>query len=216
MVYDPIQEDIMAAKKKDTADFVMVDGIKCTTAAPLVDLDKMIPYEKNARVHGSELEFLKNCYKDPEIGFCDPIEVDADMIIVSGHGRRQAALEVGMTKAPCIIHKHLHGDASDAYRLEANRQSDLSGYDFDVLNFEIDRLNKKDWDMARFGFEDMTRFDEPEAMTFEDAHDEVDFVTEADREEDPTFKIMVNLPSKSAQDELFEYLLRNGYDCQVL
>ena len=206
------------AKKKDsdTEDFVMVDGIKCTTAAPLVDLDKMIPYEKNARLHGSELEFLKNCLRDPEIGFCDPIEVDADMIIVSGHGRRQAALEVGMTKAPCIIHKHLHGDASDAYRLEANRQSDLSGYDFEILNFETDRLNKKGWDLTRFGFEDMTKFDDPEPMVFEEAHDAVDFVTESDGASDPVYKILVTLPSKSAQDELYEYLLRNGYDGQIL
>lgn len=206
------------AKKKDsdTGDFIMVDGIKCTTAAPLVDLDKMIPYEKNARVHGSELEFLKNCLRDPEIGFCDPIEVDADMIIVSGHGRRQAALEVGMTKAPCIIHKHLHGDASDAYRLEANRQADLSGYDFEILEFEKDRLEKKGWDLTRFGFEDSAKFEEPEVMTFEDAHDEVDFVTETDRSDDPEYKILVKLPSKSSQDELAEYLLRNGYDCQIL
>ena len=51
---------IMAKKE-----FIMVDGIKCTTAAPLVDIDSIIPYERNAKIHGTELEFLKNAIKDP-------------------------------------------------------------------------------------------------------------------------------------------------------
>lgn len=206
----------MVSKKSKKDTMVMVDGIVCTAAAPLVDIDDIKPYENNARVHGSELEFLKNCIKDPRIGFCDPIEVDKDMIIVSGHGRHQAAKELGMTKVPCIIHEHMSGEASDAYRLEANRQSDLSGYNFDKLNFETAKLKDLGWDMQSFGFEDMAQFDVAVEDPVEDA-DNTDFITEpeplAAAEE---YKIMVRLPDKGAQNELFEYLLRNGYDCQLI
>lgn len=201
---------------KNQEDFVMVNGIKCTAAAPLVDIDKIIPYENNPKIHGSELEFLKNCIKNPEIGFCDPIEVDKDMIIVSGHGRRQAAIELGMEQVPCIIHRHMSGDASDAYRLQANRQSELSGYDFDKLNFELDKLTDLGWDMQSFGFEDMSQFDVTEPDQMEPMGETLDFVTESEKIDKEEYRIMVSLSSKSEQDELFEYLIRNGYDCQLL
>lgn len=207
----------MVAKKPKTEESTIVDGIVCTTAAPLVDIDKLIPYENNARVHGSELEFLKNMIKDPKIGFRDPIEVDGDMIIVSGHGRRQAAIELGMTKVPCLIHKDMHGEASDVYRMTANRASDLSGYDFDKLNFETARLKDLGWDMTTFGFEDMAQFDMGDNTETTDTEN-IEFITEPDPlvKEEQEYKIMVSLPSKEAQDELFEDLVRKGYNCQIL
>lgn len=207
----------MVAKKPKTEESTIVDGIVCTTAAPLVDIDSITPYENNARIHGSELEFLKNCIRDPRIGFCDPIEVDKDMVIVSGHGRHQAAKELGMTKVPCIIHKHMSGEASDAYRLEANRQSDLSGYDFDKLNFETARLKDLGWDMTTFGFEDMAQFDMGDNTETTDTEN-IEFITEPDPlvKEEQGYKIMVSLPSKEVQDELFEDLVRKGYNCQIL
>jgi len=208
------------AKKKDVKDgFIMVDGIVCTTAAPLMDIDKIIPYENNPKVHGSELEVLKNAIRNPEIGFCDPIEVDRDMVIVSGHGRRLAALELGMTKVPVCVHEHMHGEASDAYRLIANRTSDLSGYDWDVMTIELGKLEDSGWDMEQFSFE-------PPRDLGADAEFEggdSDFVIEPESETETVtdtaakpYKLMVYFDSPAVQGELFERLVSEGYDCQML
>lgn len=207
----------MAAKKKATEDFVMVNGIKCTTAAPLVELDKMIPYEKNAKVHGPELEILKGYLTNPEIGFRSPIELDGDMIIVAGHGRRQAAMELGMDRAPCIIHKDMHGEASDVYRLGHNKTSDLSGYDFDILDFEVARLNGLGWDMPSLGFEDMGSFDEEQQEDIE-APDQIDYVEVVDGPGDvaPDYKMMVHCSTYEELAALYKKLSEDGVDCQML
>lgn len=205
----------MVKKSLDVDDFVLVDGIKCTTAAPLVDIDTIIPYEKNARLHGTELEFLKNAIKDPRIGFRDPIEVDGDMIIVAGHGRRQAALELGMTKVPCLIHKDMHGDASDAYRLISNRTSDLSGWSYDILSEELSALKDIGWEMEQFSFEDMASFDEPESP-FEP--EETDYVEETapGAPSGGSCNLMVYCDDSDVQRALFERLREEGYRCQML
>jgi len=203
---------IMAKKE-----FIMVDGIKCTAAAPLVDIDSIIPYERNAKIHGTELEFLKNAIKDPKIGFCDPIEVDRDWIIVSGHGRRQAALELGMKKVPCVRHEHLSGDASAAYRLIANRSGELSGYDFDIQKMEIDALEENGWDMQKFSFEDMSMFDGPE----EEPQIEDEYVTEQDEPQieytgGDTYKLMVICHSPKERSEAAEAIAEMGYNVQTI
>ena len=205
----------MVKKSSNLDEFIMVDGIKCTTAAPLVDIQEIIPYEKNARVHGTELEFLKNIISDPRIGFRDPIEVDGDMIIVAGHGRRQAALELGMTRVPCLIHKDMHGDASDAYRLMSNRTSDLSGYDYDLLSEELAALKDIGWDMERFSFEDITFDTEPEE---EFEPEMVDYVEEngPTASKDPTYRLLVLLDSEEAQNAVYEQLSEMGLRCQKL
>lgn len=202
--------------------YVWVDGIKCTTAAPLVDIDRIIPYENNTKIHGSELEFLKNLLKNPEIGFRDPIEVDGDDIIVQGHGRRQAAIELGMTKVPCIKYTDMHGDASAAYRLAANRVGELAGYDFDLQKMEIDALEEKGWDMQQFSFEDMSMFDEPVAADEGgDSGQMVEYVTEDEPAEDQyeggeTYKLMVICHSPKERNEAVEAITELGYNVQTL
>lgn len=205
----------MTAKKNDPKDYVMVNGIRCTTAAPLVEIDKLIPYEKNAKVHGSELEILKNQIKDPQIGFRDPIEVDGDMIIVQGHGRRLVALELGMDKVPCLIHKDMHGEASDVYRLASNRASDLAGYDFDILNAEQTRLQDLGWDMESLGFEDMSKYDD--LIADDTAEEFEDLILDTGTAEGPTdYKLMVHFGDQSSQEELYRRLIDEGYMVQKL
>lgn len=194
----------------------MVNGIKCTAAAPLVELDRMIPYEKNAKVHGPELEILKGYLSNPKIGFRSPIELDGDMVIVAGHGRRQAAMELGMDRAPCIIHKDMHGEASDVYRLGHNKTSDLSGYDFDVLDFEVARLKGLGWDMPSLGFEDMTVFDDTQEE--EVTPEEFDYVETGGGSAEATedHKMMVHCSSYDELRALYEKLSEEGIRCQML
>ena len=175
----------------------------------------LVPYEYNPREHNTEIEYLKNSIK--EFGFRNPILVDGKMVIIAGHGRKMAAEQLGIEKVPVIICDDLSDEQVKALRAVDNKISDNSGWNWDNLNKELEELKDLGWNMEQFSFEDMSKFDEPADDPLENAGDDIDFVTEVDgKEADPEYKILVTLATKSAQDELFEYLLRNGYVCQVL
>ena len=70
-------------------------------------LDKLKPYEKNARKHQeADLSTIKASIS--EFGMSDPIGVwGKGNIIVEGHGRYLACKELGIDKVPVIHLDHL-------------------------------------------------------------------------------------------------------------
>ena len=178
-----------------------------------MDPRKLVPYENNARVHDTELEFIKNSIQ--EFGFRNPILVDGDNVIIAGHGRRLAAIDLGLEKVPVIVCEDLTEDQVKALRLVDNRTSDLSGWDFDSLNAELAALKDIGWEMEQFSFEDMASFDDTEDG-FGD--EEVDYVdgTAPLTHVGEDFKVMVHCDSKEAQEALYERLSDDGYSCQKL
>ena len=67
-----------------------------------IPLTKIIPYARNPRQNsGAPVAKVKASLK--EFGWRQPIVVDRDMVIVGGHTRYAAALELGMTDAPVHI-----------------------------------------------------------------------------------------------------------------
>ena len=67
-----------------------------------VTLTKLVPYAKNAKIHGSEqIEKLKASIS--EFGFVNPCLIDEDFNIIAGHGRVMAAKELGMDAVPCVF-----------------------------------------------------------------------------------------------------------------
>lgn len=112
--------------------------------------DELIPYERNAKIHGSEVEFLMNNIR--ELGFRNPIRVTKDMVITSGHGRLMAAKRLGMERVPVIIDEDFTEEEAKAYRLNDNQMSDLAGYDFELRDLELEELSDAGWDMGNFGF----------------------------------------------------------------
>ena len=67
----------------------------------LVDVDLLVPYAKNAKIHGKkQLEMLKKSIQ--EFGFLTPCLIDQDFNIIAGHGRIMAAKELKLKKVPCV------------------------------------------------------------------------------------------------------------------
>lgn len=124
-----------------------MDGIKIEYL-PLKDLKA---YENNARKHGDEdLQAIMNSIK--EFGFNDPIGIWSDKnIIVEGHGRLIAAKKLKMDTVPCIRLDHMTDEQRRAYTLAHNKTAELSAWDFDMVDLEIENI--ADIDMTQFGFE---------------------------------------------------------------
>ena len=111
-------------------------------------LDEIRPYENNPRHNDEAVEYVANSLR--EFGWKQPIVIDRDGVIVAGHTRYKAALDLGMKTAPCVIADDLTPEQVKAYRLADNKTGEAASWDFDALEMELDGI---EMDMEQFGFE---------------------------------------------------------------
>lgn len=112
-------------------------------------LNEIKPYEKNPRHNDDAVKYVKNSIK--RFGFKVPIVIDKNNVIVAGHTRYKASLELGLEKVPCIVADDLTEKQIKAFRLADNKTAEKAYWDFDLLNEELTELNI-DFDMNEFGF----------------------------------------------------------------
>lgn len=101
-------------------------------------IDRIEPYAKNAKIHPDEqIERLAAVIKSQ--GWDQPIVVDRDGVIIKGHGRRLAALKLGLTEVPVIVRRDLTPAQADAARISDNAVVGLQ-FDTKVMQDELQRL----------------------------------------------------------------------------
>ena len=115
-----------------------------------VDIGTVKPYYRNARHNdGEATEKLAESIK--EFGFQQPILVDDNNIIITGHTRLKAALSLGIDKIPIARAVGLSDEQIKAYRLADNRVAEYSTWDKELLDIELAEFGTID--MSKFGFE---------------------------------------------------------------
>lgn len=114
-------------------------------------IERLIPYEKNAKIHpDDQIESLMKSIQT--FGWTQPIVVDKDGIVIVGHGRRLAALKLGLKHVPVVCRTDLTKAEADALRLADNRVSSQH-YDTDLLKIELLALKDVDFDLSLTGFD---------------------------------------------------------------
>lgn len=104
------------------------------------EISLLKPHPTNARTHPRrQLDQLKGSIREFE--FVNPILVDENNVVIAGHGRLQAARELGMTDVPVIQLGHLSQSQVRALRLADNKIALNSGWDPDLLRVEIAELS---------------------------------------------------------------------------
>jgi ParB-like chromosome segregation protein Spo0J len=68
----------------------------------LWSIDRLIPYDRNARQHSSE-QIDQIAASIREFGFTNPILVDSAAGIVAGHARLAASRMLSLTEVPVIV-----------------------------------------------------------------------------------------------------------------
>lgn len=135
----------------------------------------LTPYRKNAKKHpDDQVEHIANSIR--EFGFRQPIVVDADNVVVIGHGRLLAAEKLGLDTVPVVRADDLSEEQIKALRLADNKTNE-SEWDLTELYDELAGL-ALDFDMSDFGFEDLTGGATEEQAAAEDDFD-VDAPVEA-------------------------------------
>jgi len=116
-----------------------------------VDIDRLVPYARNARTHSKE-QILQLRSSLREFGFVNPIIVDKDLNIIAGHGRVLAAKAEGMSEVPCVFAEHLTDTQKRAYILADNRLALNAGWDEELLALEFGELKDVGFDLELTGF----------------------------------------------------------------
>lgn len=112
-------------------------------------LSEIKPYEKNPRKNESAVDAVAASIR--EFGFKNPIIVDKNNVIIAGHTRLKAAEKLGLTEVPVIRAEDLAEEQVKAFRIADNKVSELAGWDFSLLDEELEGI--LNIDMEEFGFD---------------------------------------------------------------
>jgi len=131
-----------------------------------VETSKLVPYARNSRTHSDE-QVAQICGSIKEFGFTNPVLIDADGVIIAGHGRTLAAQRLDMKEVPCLRLDHLTEAQKKAYVIADNKLALNAGWDDEMLALELGELNDLDFDLSLTGFND----DELNALLVEAVED---------------------------------------------
>ena len=149
-----------------------------------VAIEKLKPYEKNARTHSPE-QVDKIAKSIERFGFINPILIDGDYGIIAGHGRVMGAKQVGMTEVPCIFVEDLTDTQKRAYILADNKLALDAGWDDEILKAELNFLKEVNFDISLTGFD----MDEIDLNATDIEFKEDDFDVDAELPTEPKAKL---------------------------
>jgi DNA modification methylase len=120
----------------------------CALALKVVYLpsDQIRPSSRNAHTH-SKKQIHKIASSLKRYGFVNPILIGDDGEVIAGHGRIEAARQLGLKQVPTICLSHMSEAEKRAYRIADNRLAELAGWDDDLLKIEFEELAILDLDL---------------------------------------------------------------------
>jgi len=105
--------------------------------------------------HHSKKQIRQIAKSIDTFGFVVPVLVDADLNVISGHGRLLACLEPGITEVPTVRLDHLTPEQVRALRITDNRLTEIATWDDRLLAEQLRDLSLTglDFDIEVTGFE---------------------------------------------------------------
>jgi DNA modification methylase len=109
------------------------------------------PYARNARRH-SKAQVKQIADSITRFGFTNPVLVSDAGEIIAGHGRVEAAKQLGLRTVPTLKLSHLSEAERRAYVLADNKVALNAGWDQEMLAIELQALIDLDFDITLTGF----------------------------------------------------------------
>ena len=134
------------------------------------------PYAKNPRKNDNAVDAVAESIK--QCGYCSPIIIDENNVILCGHTRLKALKKLGYKEAECVKKEGMTEEQKKKYRILDNKTSELAEWDFDLLGEELQDLDFGDFD---FGF-DKAAFENSKEIIEDEA-------PEVDEENEPITKL---------------------------
>ncbi len=178
------------------------------------DPASLTPYGNNPRENDNAVPYLMNSIE--RYGFLVPVVVDRHDVIVAGHTRVKAALELGLKEVPVVCAADLTPEKVAEFRLIDNKISELSWWDQDKLKLEMDKL---DLSWEDYGFEpmmmpeDLPVWDGPEESSDEGGAGSDDGPGKPYAAVEGGCRLLVTVPEDTDPDSIIDLL--KGEGCRV-
>ena len=127
-----------------------------------VPINELKPYKNNARTH-NEKQIEEIARSLEAFGFVNPVLIDSDYVIIAGHGRVEGAKRLTKEVAdrilhngnevPCIFVEDLTEEQKRAYIIADNKLALGAGWDYPLLELELEELNDLGFDITLTGFD---------------------------------------------------------------
>jgi site-specific DNA-methyltransferase (adenine-specific) len=104
-----------------------------------IPLTLIKPYWRNPRDNAGAVDAVKTSIM--EFGVNQPLVLDKDNVIVVGHTRYKALMELGHEKAPCVVLTGLDPARVKAYRIADNKTNELAEWDIAKLVPELREIS---------------------------------------------------------------------------
>ena len=136
----------------------------------------IVPYNRNPRLH-SEEQIRQIIESIKQWGWTIPLVVDESDNLIAGHGRLEAAQEMGVEEVPCVIAKGWSEAQKKAYVIADNKLAENGYWDTGLYYSELKALADEGFDINLTGVElDITQLSfvpnlEP-ITSYEDVTDE--------------------------------------------
>jgi DNA modification methylase len=114
-------------------------------ALETLPIARLRPWPRNARIH-SRKQIRQIAESVSRFGFTNPVLIDCENRILAGHGRVEAARELGMESVPCLRIDHMTPAEKRAYVLADNKLALNAGWDEELLALELKKLMEIDID----------------------------------------------------------------------
>lgn len=191
--------------------------------------EELVPYENNAKVHTEEQVSKLATLIQTQGWRGNPIIVDSDNVIIAGHGRRAAAMKIGLKEVPVYVAADMSDEQAMAMRLSDNRIA-VGEYDENAIRDELLKLAEYDIDMTDLGFDvDEIDFGAPDDSDIDamlagiDDEDEdgepvptVERNTPKEESYESAIAIMINFESEEDQEKVYQEMIERGFKCSVM
>ena len=114
-------------------------GASVAIEVALVDVNSIKPYEQNPRKNDRAVRAVADSIK--AYGFNQPIVVDEARVIIVGHTRWRAALQLKLAQVPVHVAVGMSAADARAYRLADNKTNELSEWNEELLREELQALS---------------------------------------------------------------------------
>ena len=134
----------------------------------VLPIEQLKPYENNAKIH-TPVQIAQIAASIQEFGNNDPIAIDENDMVLEGHGRLLALKSLGYTEVETIRLVGLTEEQKRAYILVHNKLTMNTGFDFNILDAELARINDIDMSVFDFGSIDVSVDDYGEHFQLNDS-----------------------------------------------
>lgn len=184
----------------------------------IVEIDKIKPYENNARLHSS-IQINQIMQSIKEFGFTNPLLVDQDYNLIAGHGRLEALKQLNkidfkdnpILNVPCIQVKDLSDTQKRALCLADNQIALNSTWDNEKLQDELEKLANENFNFDCIGFDDSVFND---LMADDISTDDMTTLNNKDLKE--RFTLCIECNNESELQTLYDNFKDKGYKCKII